>query len=158
MSGWRFGPSLVGVEGQSLGRGCFGLVDVTRLVGRCLLRLISAKAKGGLFRLARPVATTNAGLGPAPREDLRPSTRVGESAERGLTVGKKGRVARVGFGCLNQGMEKFIERHADNIIGTLSCFDRILFRDYLPIMSGAAMALYLKSQGVRRETVKAFVL
>jgi hypothetical protein len=55
-------------------------------------------------------------------------------------------------------MEKFIERHADNIIGTLSCFDRILFRDYLPIMSGAAMALYLKSQGVRRETVKAFVL
>jgi hypothetical protein len=55
-------------------------------------------------------------------------------------------------------MEKFIERHADRIIGTLSCFDRILFRGYLPIMSGAAMALYLKSQGVRRETVKAFVL
>jgi hypothetical protein len=55
-------------------------------------------------------------------------------------------------------MEKFIERHADKIIGTLSCFDRILFRGYLPIMSGAAMALYLKSQGVRRETVKAFVL
>jgi hypothetical protein len=55
-------------------------------------------------------------------------------------------------------MEKFIERHADRILGTLACFDRILFRGYLPIMSGAAMALYLKSQGVRRETVKAFVL
>jgi hypothetical protein len=38
------------------------------------------------------------------------------------------------------------------------CFDRILFRGYLPIMSGAAMALYFKIQGVRRETVKAFVL
>jgi hypothetical protein len=55
-------------------------------------------------------------------------------------------------------MEKFIERHADKILGTLACFDRALFRGYLPIMSGAAMALYLKSQGVRRETVKAFVL
>ena len=55
-------------------------------------------------------------------------------------------------------MEKFIERHADKIIGTLCCFDRMLFRGYLPIMSGAAMALYLKSLGVRREAVKAFVL
>ena len=64
----------------------------------------------------------------------------------------------MGFGCLNQGMEKFIERHADKIVGTLSCFDRILFRGYLPITSGAAMALYLKSQRMRRETVMAFVL
>jgi hypothetical protein len=55
-------------------------------------------------------------------------------------------------------MEKFIERHAPKINGTLACFDRVLFRGYLPIMSGAAMALYLKSLGVGRETVKAFVL
>ena len=31
------------------------------------------------------------------------------------------------------------------ISGTLGCFDRVLFRGYLPIMSGAAMATFLKS-------------
>ena len=55
-------------------------------------------------------------------------------------------------------MKRFIERHAGKVIGTISCFDRLLFRGYLPITSGAAMALYLKSLGVRREVVKAFVL
>ena len=56
------------------------------------------------------------------------------------------------------GMDKFIEQHADRISGTLGCFDRVLFRGYLPIMSGAAMAGFLKSRDVRRETLKAFLL
>jgi hypothetical protein len=55
-------------------------------------------------------------------------------------------------------MDKFIEQHADRISGTLGCFDRVLFRGYLPIMSGAAMAGFLKSRDVRRETLKAFLL
>jgi hypothetical protein len=55
-------------------------------------------------------------------------------------------------------MDKFIERHADKIRGTLSCFDRVLFRGYLPIMSGAAMAQFLKSRDVRRESLKPFLL
>ena len=48
--------------------------------------------KGRLNVLARPTAATNAGLRPAPREDLRPSPRVGESAGRALTTweGKAG--------------------------------------------------------------------
>src|SRR5262249_62293720 len=55
-------------------------------------------------------------------------------------------------------MDKFIEQHADRISGTLGCFDRVLFRGYLPIMSGAAMATFLKSRDVWRETLKAFLL
>jgi hypothetical protein len=55
-------------------------------------------------------------------------------------------------------MDKFIAQHADKICGTLSCFDQVLFRGYLPIMSGAAMARFLKSQDIRRESVKPFLL
>lgn len=55
-------------------------------------------------------------------------------------------------------MEQFISRHADKIEGTLSCFDRILFRGYLPFFSGAAMANFLQAAGVHRWDVKTFVL
>ena len=55
-------------------------------------------------------------------------------------------------------MDKFIEQHADRISGTLGCFDRVPFRGYLPIMSGAAMAAFLKSRDVMRETLKVFLL
>jgi hypothetical protein len=55
-------------------------------------------------------------------------------------------------------MDKFVARHAGKIRGTLSCFDRVLFRGYLPIMSGAAMAQFLTSRGVRRESLKPFLL
>jgi hypothetical protein len=54
-------------------------------------------------------------------------------------------------------MDTFNERHASKINGTLSCFDRVLFRGYLPIMSGAAMATFLISRGVAREILKAFL-
>ena len=50
-------------------------------------------------------------------------------------------------------MDKFIERHADRISGTLGCFDRVLFRGYLPLMSGAAMAAFLKCREVWVDTL-----
>src|SRR5213080_430983 len=33
-------------------------------------------------------------------------------------------------------MKEFIRKYEDRIHGALSCFDRMLFRGYLPIMSG----------------------
>ena len=35
-------------------------------------------------------------------------------------------------------MKEFIRKHDDHIHAVLSCFDRMLFRGYLPIMSGCA--------------------
>ena len=40
-------------------------------------------------------------------------------------------------------MKEFIRKYDDRIHGVLSCFDRMLFRGYLPIMSGWAMAEFL---------------
>ena len=37
-------------------------------------------------------------------------------------------------------MNEFVSKHEDRIHGVLSCFDRMLFRGYLPIMSGWSMA------------------
>ena len=55
-------------------------------------------------------------------------------------------------------MEQFIAKHADKIEGTLSCFDRLLFRGYLPLFSGAAMAAFLDGRGIRRPELKSFLL
>jgi hypothetical protein len=44
-------------------------------------------------------------------------------------------------------MEQFIAKHADKIEGTLSCFDRMLFRGYLPLFNGAAMAAFSTARG-----------
>lgn len=55
-------------------------------------------------------------------------------------------------------MDQFIAKHADVIEGTLSCFDRVIFRGYLPFFSGAAMASFLDAQQVPRHEVKSFVL
>ena len=43
-------------------------------------------------------------------------------------------------------MEAFVAKHAAKIRGTLGCFDRVLFRGYLPLMSGFAMAEFLRSR------------
>jgi hypothetical protein len=40
-------------------------------------------------------------------------------------------------------MKEFIRKYEDRIYGVLSCFDRVIFRGYLPIMSGWAMAEFL---------------
>ena len=39
-------------------------------------------------------------------------------------------------------MPEFVRKHEDRIHGVLSCFDRMLFRGYLPIMSGWSMAQF----------------
>src|SRR5438876_12260570 len=40
-------------------------------------------------------------------------------------------------------MKEFIGKYEDRIHGVLSCFDCVIFRGYLPIMSGWAMAEFL---------------
>ena len=42
---------------------------------------------------------------------------------------------------------RFLEKHADKITGTLSCFDRVIFRGYLPIWSGYDMVEFLRGGG-----------
>ena len=55
-------------------------------------------------------------------------------------------------------MDAFVAKHEQSIRGVLSCFDRVLFRGYVPLMSGYAMAEFLQRQRVRRHTLKAFLL
>jgi hypothetical protein len=55
-------------------------------------------------------------------------------------------------------MDQFIAQHADKLQGTHSCFDRVLFRGYLPFFSGYAMASFLETRGIYRRDVKRFVL
>ena len=55
-------------------------------------------------------------------------------------------------------MEAFVAKHAAKIRGTLGCFDRVLFRGYLPLMSGFAMAEFLRSKRIERLTLKPFLL
>ena len=55
-------------------------------------------------------------------------------------------------------MEQFINKHADKIQGVLSCFDRILFRGYLPFFSGAALAMFLDRRGIKPKDLKPFLL
>ena len=55
-------------------------------------------------------------------------------------------------------MEAFCQKHAAKITGVLSCFDRLLFRGYLPIMSGASMAQFLQSARVNCGNLKHFLL
>jgi len=43
-------------------------------------------------------------------------------------------------------MDKFVEKHKDIIVGTLSCFDRIIFKGYLPISFEESLtALFCKN-------------
>lgn len=55
-------------------------------------------------------------------------------------------------------MEAFNEKHATKIGGVLSCLDRMLFRGYLPLMSGASMAQFLQSEQVNCQNLKHFLL
>ena len=40
-------------------------------------------------------------------------------------------------------MKTFLANYSDRIHGVLSCFDRMLFRGYVPIMSGWQMAQFI---------------
>ena len=55
-------------------------------------------------------------------------------------------------------MNEFVRKHEDRIHGVLSCFDRMLFRGYLPIMSGWSMAQLLKAHEIDSASVKPFLL
>ncbi len=55
-------------------------------------------------------------------------------------------------------MKDFIRKYDDRIHGVLSCFDRMLFRGYLPIMSGWAMAQFLDGFDVNGSSLKPFLL
>jgi len=55
-------------------------------------------------------------------------------------------------------MKEFIRKHEDRIHGVLSCFDRMLFRGYLPIMAGWAMAQFLDRLNLKSISLKPFLL
>ena len=55
-------------------------------------------------------------------------------------------------------MNEFVRKHEDRIHGVLSCFDRMLFRGYLPIMSGWSMAQLLQAHEIECSSVKPFLL
>jgi hypothetical protein len=50
------------------------------------------------------------------------------------------------------------QKREDRIHGVLSCFDRMLFRGYLPIMSGWQMAQFFNSSRIRFRELKTFLL
>jgi hypothetical protein len=54
-------------------------------------------------------------------------------------------------------MEAFLTKHADLITATLSCFDRLIFKGYLPLGHGDAMEGFLGRQGVLLKHFGAFV-
>src|SRR5882724_916405 len=55
-------------------------------------------------------------------------------------------------------MKEFIRKYEDRIHGVLSCFDCMLFRGYLPIMSGWAMAQFLDRLHQNFSSLKPFLL
>lgn len=55
-------------------------------------------------------------------------------------------------------MKDFVETHSGKIKGVLNCFDRMLFRGYLPIQNGKEMAELLRGAGIRYQTIKSFLV
>ena len=53
-------------------------------------------------------------------------------------------------------MEQFIVKHQDKITGIISCFDRLLFKGYLPISHPAGMEAFLNHKDVLLKDFKAF--
>lgn len=53
-------------------------------------------------------------------------------------------------------MDRFIIRHRDKITGTISCFDRMLFKGYLPISYPKSMEGFLNRQGILVKDFKRF--
>jgi 5'(3')-deoxyribonucleotidase len=54
-------------------------------------------------------------------------------------------------------MNLFVRKHEKKINATLGCFDRMLFRGYLPIQSGWAMSQFLKQKDIRSANLKDFL-
>ncbi len=54
-------------------------------------------------------------------------------------------------------MEAFVQKHSEKINSVLSCFDRIIFKGYLPITGASSMESFLYSQGLLLKDFKTFV-
>ena len=54
-------------------------------------------------------------------------------------------------------MEQFIVKHQDKIMGMISCFDRMVFKGYLPISYPESMERFLNRQGILFKDFKRFV-
>ena len=54
-------------------------------------------------------------------------------------------------------MKSLVRKHQKKINGTLGCFDRILFRGYLPIQNGWAMAYFLYQNHIMFRNLKDFL-
>ena len=55
-------------------------------------------------------------------------------------------------------MKNFIAKHQDKIKGSLSCFDRVIFKGHLPISSAGGMETFLKREGILIKDFKHFVV
>lgn len=54
-------------------------------------------------------------------------------------------------------MKNFIDKHTPKINGTIACFDRILFKGYLPISWAVNMQRFIMAQGLLFKDFKMFV-
>ncbi len=54
-------------------------------------------------------------------------------------------------------MKDFLALHQNKITGVLGCFDRVIFRGYLPLQDGYSMAQFLNQNGLRFRDLKSFV-
>jgi hypothetical protein len=54
-------------------------------------------------------------------------------------------------------MKQFIDKHTEKITGTIACFDRILFKGYLPISWAESMESFMNHQGLLLKDFKRFV-
>lgn len=55
-------------------------------------------------------------------------------------------------------MDKFIMQHRERIVGTLSCFDRVIFKGHLPISYPAGLERFLDWLGLKLKEFKDFAL
>jgi hypothetical protein len=54
-------------------------------------------------------------------------------------------------------VKRFVEKHQPKITGTISCFDRILFKGHLPLNWPDALEQLITRQGLRIKDFKEFV-
>lgn len=54
-------------------------------------------------------------------------------------------------------MQRFVEKHSAKISGTIACFDRIIFKGYLPISWAESMERFIGAQGLLLKDFKQFV-
>src|SRR4029077_5558446 len=55
-------------------------------------------------------------------------------------------------------MQSFVAKHADKITGVLSCFDRLIFKGYLPFSHPKGMEAFLSQQGILLKDFRSFAL